>query len=298
MGFGRWRVALGLAWLGLVVAPGAYADEPYWNSKPLSYWVGLLQNGKPLERAHAAREVSDLAAARGADTVAPALPHLIAAFDAALPELRGAAATGVGHFGPAAGAAVPGLTKLVANDPDPDVRAHAARSLGQIAPTADEVVEACATVLGRDRAPAVRQAAAAVLLLAGPAAVKGRPALVGALADGDATVRVFAAGAVGQFGDDATALPVLFGGLEHEDAAVRAEAAALLATIPSAHAAVVPALTRALGDPDPLVRLASAQALGQIGEPARPALQPLWRLIRDEDEAVREGALRAIKRIR
>jgi HEAT repeat protein len=284
--------------LALLGAGRARADEPYWNSKPLSYWVGLLQYGQPAERARAARGLTELAAARGADTIAPALPHFIAAFEADLPDLRGAAATGVGQFGATAGVAVPGLTRLVTSDPDPHVRAQAARSLGQIAPSADGVIETCAVVLGRDQSASVRQAAAAVLLQAGAAAEKGRPALVGALSDGDATVRLFAAGAVGQFGDAGTALPVLLEGLRHSDPAVRTEAAGLLSTVPSAHAEVVPALIDALGDPEATVRLAAAESLGFIGEPSRPAIQPLWRLIRDPDEGVRETALRAIKRIR
>lgn len=294
----RRRVVGGLALLGLLAGARVTADEPYWNSKPLSYWIGLLQNGPPAERARAARGLTELAATHGAETVVPALPHFIAAFEADLPELRGAAATGVGQFGAAAGAAVPGLTKLVASDPDPDVRADAARSLGQIAPSADLVVEACALVLSRDQAASVRQAAAAVLLQAGPAAEKERPALIGALADGDATVRVFAAGAVGQFGDATAALPVLLEGLRHDDAAVRSEAAGLLSTLPSAQTAAIPALTGALADPDPSVRLAAAEALGHIGPPARQAAQALWRLIRDPDEGVREAALHAIRRVR
>lgn len=295
---GRRGVVSGLLWLGFCVAPAAHADDPYWNSKPLSYWVGLLQNGQPAERLHAARGLTELAAAHGAEIVAPALPHLIAAFDADMPELRGAAATGVGQLGASGGDAVTGLRKLVTSDPDPQVRAHAARSLGQIAPSRDDVVATCAMALGKDEAATVRQAAAAVLLQAGPAGEKERPALVGALSDGDPTVRVFAAGAVGQFGDAAAALPVLLAGLRHEDPVVRAEAAGLLSAVPSGHATSVPALTDALRDPEPTVRLAAAESLGHIGGPSRPAIQPLWRLMRDPDESVRETALRAIKRIR
>ena len=120
---GRCRLVSGLVWVGLLVAPAAHADDPYWNSKPVSYWVGLLQSGQPAERLHAARGLNELAAARGAETIAPALPYLIAALDADLPELRGAAATGVGQFGASGGDAVAGLRKLVGSDPDPQLKA-------------------------------------------------------------------------------------------------------------------------------------------------------------------------------
>jgi HEAT repeat protein len=296
MGVGRIAAAAVASWL-LAGVP-AHADEPHWNSKPLSYWVGLLQRGEPAERALAARGLADLAAIHGAATVASALPHLIAAFDAELPELRGAAATGVGQLGPAGGAAVSGLTKLVAQDPDAGVRADAARSLGQIAPADEDVVETCAAALRRDSAAPVRQAAAAVLLQAGPAAARIQPALAGALTDADPAVRIFAAGAIGQLGEPQSAMPVLLAGPEHEDPPIRAESAGMLALVEAAHVAAVAPLTEALSDPEAVVRLAAAQALGAIGASAKPAVQSLWRLIRDPDESVREGALRAIKRIR
>ena len=296
MGVGRIAVAAVGIWL--FAGAAAVADEPHWNSKPLSYWVGLLQRGEPAQRALAARGLADLAATHGAATIAPALPHLIAAFDAEFPELRGAAAVGVGQLGAAGGPAVSGLTRLVAHDPDAEVRAGAARSLGQIAPGDDDVVETCAAALRRDSAAPVRQAAAAVLLQAGPAAARIQPALADALADDDPAVRIFAAAAVAQLGEPQSAVPVLLAGLGHEDPSIRAESAGMLGVVEAAHVRAVRPLIEALNDPEAVVRLAAAEALGAIGTAAKPALEPLWRLIRDPDETVREGALRAIRRIR
>ena len=87
--------------------------------------------------------------------------------------------------------------------------------------------------------------------------------------DGDATVRVFAAAAVGQLGETSAALPVLLAGLTHEDPSVRAEAAGLLASVAPAHAAAVAPLISALADNDAQVR----QALSGRPNPSRLTLQ-------------------------
>ncbi len=194
--------------------------------------------------------------------------------------------------------AVPTLLELFEQDPDAGVRAHAGLALSQVAPADTAVVEACGRVLGRDADAHVRQAAAASLVQAGPAARPSGRRCTARCATATPLVRVFAAAAVGQLGETSAALPVLLAGLTHEDPAVRAEAAGLLAKVAPAHAAAVAPLISALADGDAQVRQAAAEALGQIGQPARLALQPLWRLIRDPDEAVRESAVRAIRRIR
>lgn len=283
---------------GLVAASSPRADEPFWHSRPVSHWVGVLQTGDTVARTEAARGLAEIALAHGAEAVHPAIPSLREALASPAVELRAAAAAVFEQVGPPAAGVAPALLNLFEHDPDAGVRAHAGLALMRIVPLDPAVVEASARVLGRDADAGVRQAAAAALVQAGAAAEPALPALQRALSDGDAIVRVFAAAGVGQFGQTGAAIPVLLAGLGHEDPAVRVEAAGQLAAVAPAHAAAIAPLTSALGDRDAQVRLAAADALGHIGQPARPALQSLWRLIRDEDEGVRESALRAIRRIR
>lgn len=58
------------------------------------------------------------------------------------PKLRAAAAEALAGFGPAAGGAVPALTRLLENDADPAVRRSAALALGQIGPGAASALPA------------------------------------------------------------------------------------------------------------------------------------------------------------
>jgi HEAT repeat protein len=292
------RTVAGLACLVVIGGTTARADEPFWNARPLSHWLGVLQSGDAAARTEAARGLTEIALAHGAPAILPALPQLIAALHSSAIGLRVAATAALEQIGPSATAAVPTLLELFEQDPDADIRAHAGLALTQVARGDARVVEACGRVLGLDADVRVRQAAAASLVQAGPASLAVQPALQRAISDGDAIVRVFAAAAIGQLGKTSEALPVLLAGLTHEDPVVRAEAAGLLASVAPAHAAVVAPLISALADDDAQVRQAAADALGRIGQPAQSAIQPLWRLIRDPDEGVRESAVRAIRRIR
>ena len=52
------------------------ADEPFWNSRPLGYWLNQLRVGDAAARMQAARGVGEIAAAHGGAVVAAALPLL------------------------------------------------------------------------------------------------------------------------------------------------------------------------------------------------------------------------------
>jgi HEAT repeat protein len=274
------------------------ADEPFWNSRPLGYWLNQLRIGDAAARTQAARGVGEIASAHGGAVVAAAIPLLVPCLDSPEAPLRAAAADALGPIGTAADGAGPRLLTLFEQDPDPSVRRAAGVALARVRPGSSDLISSSARVLARDQEAAVREVAAAALVEVGPAASPGLSAAQGALDDHDPMVRVFSAAIVARVGDRVSAMPVLLGGLSNGDAAVRAESAGLLADAAPSDLAAVPALINALRDPDRQVRLAAVDALATIGRPARPALDPLWHLIRDPDEDVRDRALRAIRLIK
>jgi HEAT repeat protein len=293
-----WIVAASLCVLAALSPAAAGQDEPYWNSKPLSFWVAQLRDGNIAERTESASVISEIAIVHGTEHLESTIPLLVPCLDAAAPELRAAALRALEQLGPSAASAGPRLIALLHNDPTAEVRRRAGLALARILPTDPEVVAAEARALASDADAGVREAAAVGLLSAGPVAEPYAPVLRSALGDTSASVRLFAAGALSLAGDGGRGVPVLLASLTHEDPVVRAEAAGLLAEVAPAHSASVSSLVEALQDPDPIVRLAAADALGMIGPAAQPAVESLWRLIRDPNESVRESAIRAIRQIR
>jgi HEAT repeat protein len=284
--------------IGILSVQGLGAsDEPFWNSRPLGYWLNQLRVGDVAARTQAARGVGEIAAAHGGAVVTAAIPLLVPCLDAPEAPLRAAAADALGPIGAAADGAGPRLVTLFEKDPDPSVRRAAGVALARVRPGSKDLISSSARVLAADREASVREVAAAALVEAGPAASPGLTAAQGAMDDLDPMVRVFSAAIVARVGDRDRAMPVLLGGLSNGDPAVRAESAGLIAdAAPSA--AAVPALINTLRDDNRQVRLAAVEALATIGPPAKPALDPLWHLIRDPDEEVRDRALRAIKLIK
>jgi HEAT repeat protein len=269
------------------------ADEPFWNSRPLGYWLNQLRVGDAAARMQAARGVGEIAAAHGGAVVAAAIPLLVPCLDSPEAPLRAAAADALGPIGTAADGAGPRLLALFEKDPDPSVRRAAGVALARVRPGSSDLISSSARVLAGDREATVREVAAAAL-----AASPGLSAAQGAMDDHDPMVRVFSAAIVARVGDRGSAMPVLLGGLSSGDPAVRAESAGLLADAAPSDTAAVSALISTLRDPDRHVRLAAVDALATIGRPARSALDPLWHLIRDPDEDVRDRAIRAIRLIK
>ena len=272
-------------------------EEPLWNARPLSHWIGAL--GTPGGGSDAVRALTGIAMRDGSIAIEPALPALQSALSADDRAMRIEAANLLATMGPLADEAIPALAALFERDPSPAVRQHAGLALARIAPASDAAVAASARALSDDDLE-VRRAAAAILVQAREAAAPAAPALAAARADRDPLVRLFAAAIDGYLGNASAARDGLLEGLAHEDPVVRAEAAWLLGSAlpPDEAGSVVRPLTEALRDPDPRVRLSATDALGTIGRPAKPAVDRLWTLVRDPDESVRSGALRAIKAIK
>ena len=149
-----------------VPAIGA-ADEPFWNSRPLGYWLNQLRVGDAAARTQAARGVGEIAAAHGGKVVAAAIPLLVPCLDSPEAPLRAAAADALGPIGTAADGAGPRLLTLFEADPDPSVRRAAGVALARVRPGSSDLISSSARVLARDQEAAVREVAAAALVEAG-----------------------------------------------------------------------------------------------------------------------------------
>ena len=281
----------------LPVSSASAADEPFWNSRPLAYWLNQLRVGDSAARQMAARGVGEIATEHGSASVAAAVPLLVPCLDASDATLRAAAADALAPIGAVAGSAGPRLLMLFERDPDAVVRRAAGAAAARIQPGSPTLISAAARVLLHDEEPRVREVAAATLVEAGTRSMAAMPAARQGMHDRDPMVRVYAAAVVAKLGSSDSAVPVLLDGLHASDAPVRAEAAGFLADAAPAERSV-PALLALIDDDDRIVRLAAIDALGAVGRPARIAIEPLWRLIRDPDEEIREHAVKAIRLIK
>jgi len=293
--------ALAAACLAAMLLPASSAgaaDEPFWNSRPLGYWLNQLRVGDSAARQLAARGVGEIATEHGSASVAAAVPLLVPCLDASDAPLRAAAADALAPIGAVAGSAGPRLLMLFERDPDAIVRRAAGAASARIEPGSARLISTAARVLLHDEEPRVREVAAATLVEAGRSSMAAMPAARQGMHDRDPMVRVYAAAVVARLGAPESAVPVLLDLLHASDSAVRAEAAAFLADAAPADARSVPALLALLNDDDRTVRLAAVDALGTVGRPARAAIEPLWRLIRDPDEEIREHAVKAIRLIK
>jgi HEAT repeat protein len=284
----------------LALPAAAVAEqEPFWESKPLSYWVTGLSAEDPQRRVLAASSLAGLAIAQGGSAVASAVPGLVPNLADSLADVRESAAHALEQIGaPAARPAVAALLGLMSSDTVPHVRRRAALALGRIDPTGEDVITAAARTLSDDQDMSVRVSAAVLLMASGRSAGRVSNVLSAALTDDSHAVRLYSAAALVKTPDGHSAFPRLLDGLQDDDAALRAEAVGLLVEAGRGREEVMPALVRALGDSDAEVRGAAADALGSLGKPARTVLPALWPLLRDPDETVRDRVLRAVRAIR
>jgi HEAT repeat protein len=147
----------------------------------------------------------------------------------------------------------------------------------------------------KDANGTVRLRAAGTLGDRGRAARAAVPALAAALADPLDSVRRRASRALAQVGRPA--VPELIKALASPSFPARARAAEALVWIGPDAADAVPALTAALKDREELVQAAAATALGAVGSDAAPAAPALARLLADFDDGLRAQAALALARI-
>jgi HEAT repeat protein len=291
--------AIVTVWMLAWAAGGAAGQEPYWESKPLSYWVTALAVQDPVTRVRAASSLAEMAIAHGGIVVAPAVPGLLPNLADPRADVRESAAHALEQIGaPAARPAVAPLLELLNSDATPQVRRRAALALGRIDPTSDDVITGAARTLRGDEDITVRVSAAVLLMASGGSAARVSSVLTDALADDSHAVRLYAAAALVKTPGGQVMFPRLLEALHDDDPALRVEAVGLVADAGPGHKDVMPALARALADRDPEVRGAAVDALGSIGKPARPVLPAMWPLLRDPAEDVRERVVRAVRAIK
>jgi HEAT repeat protein len=243
-----------------------------------------------------------------------------------MPELKHQAGDALTALGPNAKAAVPVLTKALA-DPDGDVRNHAVLSLGLIGSAARSALAAVAALL-QDKDWSIRASAADTLKEFGKGAV---PYLVKALQDPNQNTRYTALGALGDMGEDAKpAVGAIAACLKDESREVREEAASALMVLAEYARSALPAMVEAFRDGDALLRQdliaalhrfgsdakvavpavidaltdlnnnlrqRAAYLLGELGGDAKEAVPALTKLLKDRDKFVRETAANALASI-
>jgi HEAT repeat protein len=173
-------------------AHSAVFAQPASNS--VATEVHRLHAGGPVDRSQAARALGALG-----ESAAPAAPHLVQALCDPDPFVVRAATDALCRIGSSATA--PLLVALECNDPK--WRHQAAIALSRIGPTDAAAVKAIVKALRDDPVAEVRRRAAMALARGGKPGDGVLTALVGALKDHDATVRIAAAVALGNFGAEA-----------------------------------------------------------------------------------------------
>ncbi|MDB5313077.1 MAG: lyase domain protein repeat-containing protein [Gemmataceae bacterium] len=294
---------------------GRLAGEPVVEGQPVGYWLYVIgEGGTKEERAGAARALGHLG--RGAPPgVAPALARaladpgpevrrnaalalgqvgaeaapLLAALADPDGEVRAAAASSLGELRPADPAAIPGLQKAAAGDPDVLARLAAIAALGRYGdqaavPVLVDVLKENDTNLGSPHEFAV-----AALKEVGPQSL---PAVTRALGRAEPRARIGALKVLTRFGAAARpAIPEVEGRLADEDPLVRLEAVQCLWAIERSPGRATRAALAHLRAPEanPRKRLQTrAKALyilGEVGPEAKPAVPDLLTILKDDPES-------------
>jgi HEAT repeat protein len=228
-----------------------------------------------------------------------ALAVLIPGSPAYLPNLL----VGPGHYG---GRSTRSWIKAL-DSPDPELRHRAIFALGTIGAEAGAAVPALAAILAEDADAEARHQAALALAKMAPASRAALPALIGALTDSEPLVRLNAAYALTRLGEEARpAIGALGKALAHPDnqtnagvffPSIQELAAQALGQASAGSAEAVPALTAALSSASEATTIAAARALGQIGPAARSAVPQLRALLEGNSKEVRQAARQALRQI-
>lgn len=238
---------------------------------------------------------------RSIDTLASALPELIAALGDERASVRLAAVNLIWNAGPipnVVGGApppkelVPALQEALA-DEDARIRANAAASLANLQKSAAAALPALRKALG-DADPQVRMWT--VRALSWIDAVGTLPSILALSGDADEGVRTAVFEATGSASADQwdAVFAKLKAGLRDEAQPVRSAAVNALSFL--GRVAALPELARVLEeDPDPGVRGLAAMALGALGDPA--AVPYLTAALAGEDETVLAGAVSGLARL-
>lgn len=147
-------------------APAVAEEEPVYQGKPLSAWVGMLRDADPAFRRQGMQAV--VAVGGKASAVTPQIIKALADPDA---ELRCLAARALANVGPLAKDAVPALAKALRDDPA-KVRMEAAAALREIGPNAKDAIPLLLDALSDSDESVCGRAAGALIEIGVP---KDRP---------------------------------------------------------------------------------------------------------------------------
>jgi HEAT repeat protein len=181
-------------------------------------------------------------------------------------------------------------------DGDREARILAAKVLGDMGPRAGPAEPALLSALN-DRDQIFRREAAKALGSMGAETRRRVPDLIGAMKNDDPAVRAQIAELLGLLGTEDGVTAALVGALADPDAHVRITAAEALGKRKEQAAALVPVLVNALNESQQDVRLRAVTLLGDLGPPARPAIPKLTPMLQDEDPEVSETAAETLKKL-
>ena len=166
-------------------------------------------------------------------------------------------------------------------------------ALGKLGEPAKDLVPELTAAL-KDGDKRVRENAVLALWSIGEPAAVAVPDLIALFADKVADVRVVAVGAVGKLAPPKEAVPALIGALKDGDKTVRGEAVRRLSDIGAEAKDAAAPLAALMLDRDPDVRVAAAYALGEIGPAAKVAVPALELAKKDRYKDVRSAAAHAL----
>lgn len=226
---------------------------------------------------------------------ADAVPNLVDALGDKRVDVRRSAAMALGPMRVGDKMVVVGLAYALKKDEDDLVRQHVLSALQQLGAAAKEAAPALQEALA-DININVRQGAFYTLQGMG---IDNRPGLKKALDHKDAKIRVNIAALMMTTGiDPELALPVLTAGLKEKDPSLRMQAAHALAITNRERDKVVPVLIEGLKIDSVPIRLQALQALQNMGPAGAAAALPILELFEDKDPQVRQQALYTIQNIR
>lgn len=176
-------------------------------------------------------------------------------------------------------------------DPDPEVRWRAEFALGRVGPKGLKSITAAL----QNENPKIRSAAAFVLGPQGRKAKDSIPALIEALGDAEAGVRVWSAHALGSIdSEDPRVRSALTKSLRDPSPDVRRTILAVMVALGPRASGAASALADLLQDADAAIRATTCLALGRIGPDAKAAIPALVARLSDPDPEVRDRAAGAL----
>jgi HEAT repeat protein len=216
--------------------------------------------------------------------------ELVAQLTSSNPQVRKAALAELERIGSNDKTVVTALAAAL-SDPDVRVRLQASEALKDLGAAASPAINELIAALG-SRVMGVPGNAQQALVAIGPQTI---PTLIDSLGKIPEQARSRAVWVLGYLGEQAT--PALIEAMNDDQADVRIVAIRAIIEMGDRGQRAVPALVHALGDSEEDVRESAAAALGRIGTKARSAAPALTVALRDSAWSVRREAAGALARV-